>query len=542
MKKTKIVLCFIFIVLPISICAKYYIELEPGISFLNMSDYNSNINNANQVNRALGYKSNLQKINFSFVPDINIGSLVETDLGLLGFYIKNSSLLNYGSGGEVQQADNSKIRTVTRNFTVFYSGLGARRYLLPEENAKINAYVGLDTGIYYSGNNSIKENTYYADGSEAYYENENWATLFGGGDIEAGFDWWYNDALGLNIKTGYRLGMGTATVNTHSDLQEYDGLQIKNNLDYSGFFITIGVTYGFGFAGPSERDIQFQVDEDKPFSETTAEFFNKGVRLFDKGDYEEAEKQFKSAKQLDPDNKQINRYLGILSNLKAESGKMNSIDQRNFIADNLKDAGNYKDALAKYKELLAIDPANEHALYYIKDFAEKAEKFKSQAKEEYDKGDLKAALQDVGKACDYAPDDTEAGEMKGKILKYFSDKKQADVLYNDGVENYQKGNYEKAFEQWEKVLEVTPEDQETKKNISIVKKKLAEKDKANGESVTAAMIDAKELLSKGMLNDAKNKYEYILRMDSGNTEAAQMIDNINEMENKNNNDDTVIKR
>ncbi len=542
-KIARIFVFFIFIIIfPISIFSKFYVELEPSFSFLNMTDYNSCIDSANKANDSQGYVSKLEKINFSFLPDINVGFLSETDMGLWGFYLKNNAIINYGSAGNVLSSSNTKIRTSDRNFTVFYSGLGARKYYFPEEETKINAYIGLDAGVYYSKSNSINENSYYYDGSPAYYETEVWSSFFAGGDAEAGLDWWFNDILGLNLKTGYRLGMGTVLVNTHSNLQEYDGLQLKNKIDYSGFYIAIGTMFAFGIPGPDTRNTEYEVNEDKPFSELTAEFYNKGVKLFDEGNYEEAEKQFESAVKLDPDSKQINRYLTVISNLKAESSKQNSIEKRLDVADKLRDAGNLREALVKYKELLAIDPANEHALFYIKDFADKSVKFRSKAEEEYGKSDFKAAIQDINKAADYAPEDKEISEIKDRILESFSGKKEADRLFNQAVENFQKGEYEKAVELWGKVITMTPGDEEAKKDLKMAEKKLLEKDKITGESVEKALSEAKDMLDKGILDKAKNKCEYILRMDAGNTEAAQMLEKINEMENVNSSGDTLQKR
>jgi tetratricopeptide (TPR) repeat protein len=263
--------------------------------------------------------------------------------------------------------------------------------------------------------------------------------------------------------------------------------------------------------------------------------------LFEKGGYEEAEKKFNDAKKLDPDNSQINEYLSRIG-IKMAGQYNGSIDKKLELADRLRDAGSIKEALAAYKEVLETDPQNKQALFYMEDFAEKAVKFKSAAGDEFAKGELKKAAKDITKAVEYAPDDSETADLKDRILKAVSNKKETDRLFNEGVENFQKGDYGKAVELWEKLLAITPDDKEARKDLQMAKEKLAQEGKSEETDVKKIFGEAKELFDKGILKEARNKCELILRLDEGNTQAAEMIKKMDEMESANENKDLLKKR
>lgn len=174
------------VLFPAAIYSKGFVELSGGINMLSMSDYNSSIDSANKNNQAAGYMSNLEKISFSALPELNAGLLYETKAGLFGFYLRNSALINYGNGGNVIWPDGTKTQTSNRNFSVFYSGLGVRRYFMPEENDRVNFYIGIDGGAYYFINNITNQSTYYYDGSLAFDLSEKWSSFFPGDALKRG--------------------------------------------------------------------------------------------------------------------------------------------------------------------------------------------------------------------------------------------------------------------------------------------------------------------------------------------------------------------
>jgi tetratricopeptide (TPR) repeat protein len=331
-------------------------------------------------------------------------------------------------------------------------------------------------------------------------------------------------------------------VHVNSSSTYYDGKEYKRNDDYSGFYVTIGTSLAFN--GGTDNDmprLEYKISEGQAYPEITVQFYNDGVKYFEKGSYAEAEKKFNDAKKLDPDNNQINEYLRRLIMLKTGQGS-GSVEKKLELADSLRDAGSIKEALAAYKEVLETDPQNKQALFYTEDFAKKALKFKSAAEDEFSNGKLKKAAKDITKGVEYAPDDKETVELKDKILKAVSDKKEADRLFNDGVENFQKGDYGKAAELWEQLLAIIPYDKEAKKDLQKAKEKLAQEDKTEETDVKKISVEAKELFDKGILKDARSKCELILRLDAGNTEAAKMIKKMDEMEHVNENKDILKKR
>jgi len=524
----------------ILLCAFFYInvhsgaiiEVNAGADFLSMASYNSSVDSANSANQSDGYISNLEKINFSFEPEINAVVLRQTNIGLWGFYLRENSVLEYGSGGSVKRPDGSTAETVSRDFTMFYTGAGIRKYYMPEEDEKINTYFSVDGGIFYSFNNSIKADTYYDSGAFAQETVQQWSACFPGANLETGFDWWADERFGINMKVGYRLATGTVLVTPNSNAVSSGSTPIKQTVDYSGFYFTIGTEFGFEPSGNPEKRFKYDITEARPYSPLAAQFYDEGVKLFQNGNYLEAEKQFKNAKAIDPDSMQIDEYLKTIDILNAESGKASTLNEKLETADKLRDAGAFKEALVKYKEALVMNPQEPHALFYINDFAQKANDYKSTAQQDFLQGKYDSALQNINKAQSYSPDDNDIQAVKDRILKVLSGKKQADDLFNKGVEAFQKGEYDEAAACWKKVLAIDPDDLETKRNLKMAEEKLAETGKTKEKEIQESLDEAKGYFDKGIFDSAKSKCEYVIRMDSGNTTAAAMIQKIDDMQSK----------
>jgi tetratricopeptide (TPR) repeat protein len=540
--KKQINILIIVIIFPLTLYSNKFIEINGGIGFNNMSEYNSSINDANQAYDNAGYISSLNKISLSGIAELNAGITAKTDLGLMGFYLRNSALINYGDGGKITWPDGAVEQTMNREFSTLYSGLGIRRYFIQEENAAVNFYIGLDAGVYYFFNNSTNRNIYYHDSSLAYTIEEKWSTFFPGGNGEAGLDWRITDLIGLNLRAGYRIGIGGVTVHSSSTNPDYDGLVYKRNADYSGFYIIAGTTLAFGGGNDNGMPrLEYKASEGLAYSEITTQYYNDGVKFFESGSYNEAEKKFNDAKKLDPDNAQISEYLKRISMIRSGQGSVPA-DKKLELADSLRNAGNIKEALAAYREVLEKDPQNKLALFYTDDFAKKGMELKDSAEKEFAKGKTKKALTDITKAAEYAPDDTATIAMKDKISKAVRDKKETDRLFNEGVDSFQKGDYEKAAELWEALLAITPGDKEAQEYLKKAKEKLAQEGKTEETDVKKIYGEAKDLFDKGILKDARSKCELILRLDQGNTEAAEMIKKMDDMENANADKDVLKKR
>jgi tetratricopeptide (TPR) repeat protein len=541
-KKTTSLIIIIFIIFPFVLYSKPRIELESGANFINMGEYNSSVDAKNKDNESGGFVSKLEKAGFSTLAGINAGFLTETDLGLFGFYLKNNAVINYGSGGNVSLPGGTDVFVINRNLIAFYSGLQIKKYFLQGEDEKINAFVAVDGGFYYSFSNNTIEKAYNTDGSFWYETDRTWSVFYPGGGIETGVDWHLSENYGLNLKAGYRFGLGKVLVNTKAGLNAALSGTSWNNTDYSGLYVTAGTSIYFSTGSNSgSKKLEYEINEAHPYSNLAAQFYNDGVKLFEKGLYDDAEKKFIDAQKLEPENKQIKEYLDRLKAIKENPGSENTIEKKLEIADKLRSAGSIRDAYLAYKEALAMDPQNKQAVYYMEIFAEKSAKLKAAAESAYSKNNLKKALKNIDEASEYAPDDMEINGLKDKITAAVSNKKETDRLFNEGVENFQKSDYNKALKLWEKATELSPDDKEIQKNIKTAKDRLAQESTAAQNGMDKELKAADELYDKGVLNEARSKYEYILRLDAGNTKAAEMIKKIDDME-KQNNDDSLKKR
>ena len=536
--KTINLIILFFSIFPFALYSKPCIELDGGVNYIKMGDYNSSVDAVNAENASNGYNSKLSKISLSALTGLDAGFTAETGLGLFGFFLKNDAVINNSGGGKVLWPGGSDVFDISRNFTVFYSGLQIKRYLFSDEDSRINIYIAGDGGFYYSFGNNIIEKAYNADGSPWYEVDRTWRIFYPGGGVEAGIDWCLADNYGINLKSGYRFGMGKALITAKNGVSGNSW----SNMDYSGFYITAGTGYYFSQGQDAGgKKLEYEINEGQSYSNLASQFYNDGVKLFDKGKYDDAEKKFIDAQKLEPENSQIKDYLNRLKAIKDRQGSENTIEKQLELADKLRSANSISEAYTAYKKALEMDPQNKQAMYYIENFAEKAVKLRAAAEKAYDKNKLEKALENINKASEYAPDDVEISGLKDKIAAAVSNKKETDRLFNEGVVNFQKSDYGKAIELWEKAAALSPDDKEIKKNIKTAGNMLAQESAAEQSGVDKELKEAGELFDNGVLDEARNKYDYILRLDAGNTTAAEMIKKIDGME-KNKEDDSLKKR
>lgn len=538
----KKIVAYIFIYLSLFLPAYSYVLFEAGsgICYVAMDQYNAEVDATNNENELNGYVSNLQKLDFSYSPELNLGLFFDTGLGLIAPYMKNSAVINFGNGGNVTWPDGANASVTERNFSVIYTGIGVRRYFIQDTSSALNAFIGVDAGFYYSFWNNLNVTTYNYDGSELNYINKKWSAFIPGINIEAGANWKLSDSLELNIKAGYKFGQGTVIVDTASDLSEYNGVRLRSAIDYSGVYIMAGTALNMdSIFGEKDR---YMINMDLPYASLAVQFYKDGVSFFNNGNYDESEIKFQSALRIDPDSSQIKEYLRKIQMARQALLSSGSIEKNLETADGLRNEGNYSAAYKKYAEVLKTDPGNQAAGFFMEDFKKKAAVLKETSEKAKASGKYSKALKDAKLASEYSPDDISIAALRDELAALIENKKNADSLFNLGVESYQKGDYSKAIDLWEQVLEKTPGDKETEKNIKSALEKLDNAKKEGENSIEKILAEASDLLSKGILDKARNKCELALRLEPANKEALKMMEKITALEKPVETGNSVIKR
>jgi tetratricopeptide (TPR) repeat protein len=245
--------------------------------------------------------------------------------------------------------------------------------------------------------------------------------------------------------------------------------------------------------------------------EAIAKIVGEGTMLFRRKKYNEAIAKFESAKEVDPENQQINDYIAFAKKAKAESeNKYYNDGERFYKEGNLLKAkenfekaleanannskiknrlaevnsgifekvnaakslgkdnfikGNYDIALAKFTEILTFDPENDE----IQDFHRDTTVIQGHivsAKESMGKGLYGEAIDSYNEVLKLNAGDRTVVQLKNEAAA--KGKRQESKWFNDGVSLFEKGDLIKAEKQFSRVLSINPNHSEAKNNLSKV--------------------------------------------------------------------------
>ncbi|GEM_PF-3977744 len=281
---------------------------------------------------------------------------------------------------------------------------------------------------------------------------------------------------------------------------------------------------------------EFLFDDTKPFQSLVKELYEKGMAFYRKGLYKEAIEKFEKAKDLDAANNQVKKFLNLsqekLLSIKDKEDEDRLIEQ----ADKARTDGEIKKARSLYEKVYINNKNNKHAEFYVNEFNRISNELFEKAKALKEENKMRESYEKIKEALEFNEKNISAKDMEKELkikLAIFNEKektqKKVNQLYNKGVACFEKGDYESACKYWDEVLKINPDDEQAKKNIEIAKAKLEEAKIHKQEKIKKLIADAETLINQGLLEKAKSKYEYILRLDAENTEAKTGIKKIEEL-------------
>ena len=303
--------------------------------------------------------------------------------------------------------------------------------------------------------------------------------------------------------------------------------QGEDSVDYSGLYACAGIIFKFGGDDAQGKNAQPGGVSDTQFLEITVRLYSDAEKLYSQGMLRQALEKNTEALKLSPgDDKLLAQSKTIKDAIEKKGGK-NNVEVLKDEAEEFRRLKKYQNARLRYMEIKAIDPENPYALFYLKDFDEKAAQLLKKAQSALAANDNEKALKAAAKALEYSPDDGSIKEIYSSIVKKGVQKGQADKMFNQAVDLFDKGEYEEAAELWKEVLNINPADTEAKQNLD----KALEK---SGENLKEKSLDAKKTYDEavkaykiGNMETAALKCEYVLRMDPDDLDSRKMLDEIN---------------
>jgi tetratricopeptide (TPR) repeat protein len=536
---------FLYFLLAVAFCATargtgFEIGVYGGGNNAAMTDYNSNINSLNSFNSANGVQATLKKFTYEPEASLILCGDFESTAGRYAVYLKNDWIIIEERGNNAKWDSGLTAQSLNGDFSVLYSAAGARYYYSPEGMPYVEFYINADAGVCAYFSNYAYDATFKSDGTTINNEKKEWKTAVPAAGAGAGVNWWLGGGFGIGIDAGYRLASGRVMVsvtNTNGD----PASQGEDVVNYSGPFVNAGVIYRFGGDMPDKKKGQFTDTVDPQYLEITAKFYSDAQKYYEEGKYNQAAEKNSEAMKLSPDDV---RVIEQAEAIKAASGKNSSnenLDKLKEEAENLRRLKKYPEARMKYLEIRAIEPENAYAVFYLKNFDDKEVQLLKKAKEYLASNNAEKALDAAAKAVEYAPDDTQAAVFYASIARDGMMKKKADKIFNQAVDSFNKGEYERAAELWKEVLNINPSDKEAKNNLDKAAEKAGDNLKKKSMEAKKAHDDAVAQYKIGNMDEAAAKCEFVLRIDPDDIDSKKMLADINKIR-KENNKEAIIKR
>jgi tetratricopeptide (TPR) repeat protein len=495
-----------------------------------MSEYNNSVNDANAYNKSIGINSSLNKVDLGMIPGVTVSYDFNSFLGSLGIYINNDLIILKDTTSEAKWENNTLAQSIRNDFSVFCSTLGLRYNITSESIPSLSGYAGAGAGFCHYYWNTMAEEAYKIDGGSLYKIQKNWNTAIPVFEMECGLNWWLGSSMGLGIKGGYRISQGKVMVRTTNILGWSGPEQAEDNVDYTGFFAGAGVLLKFDAASDGGKNVQ-NSGKGGQFPEIAGRLYMEAEALYDDGMYRQAREKILEAVNAAPESVMINE---LKENIDLKLKDVNSADEVKKMlkdADGLRRKNEMKKARMKYAEVLDIDAGNESAVYFTGYFDSQAKELFTAAKALRAEGRLKEAVESAKQAAEYVNDDATIRDFIRETGAMLDKDGEIKKLYNEGVDNYRKGEYKKAYDLWAEVVKLKPGDTEAAKNMEKAKKRTAESGDGEKEAVKKALEEAKTLFAIGNMDEASKKCGYALRLDPENEEALKLKADIEKAQN-----------
>ncbi len=229
------------------------------------------------------------------------------------------------------------------------------------------------------------------------------------------------------------------------------------------------------------------------------DYLQQGIEAFQNQNYSQAKEYFNNVLGLDRDNKQARDYVRKCNAEKKKQGKEENVHKKITDAMLLARRSKFDKALNVLEEALKMDPGNkrieELINYVIKTKKLSMDKSYNDGVRFFKEGNLLKAREKFQKALNANPKNTKArtklSEVNAAILIKTSKAKKS------GKNDFNKGKYSKAMEDFKLVKKFNPDDEEIEDYIR------------NTEKIENLLADAKGFMSRGKYTDAMYNYKSV---------------------------------
>lgn len=332
-----------------------------------------------------------------------------------------------------------------------------------------------------------------------------------------GTEYWIRDLVGLRV--GYR---------TNEDLGS--GLRMGIGLKAS----IISIDYAlvpYGELGNTHRinlNINFRpLSGPQYIEESMGKHFEMGERYYEKGDLVSAYKEFRSILDIDPNYpgaKEYQREINTKIKEIAEKRRQEKIDRLFRRAKYMFNNAKLIEAKEVFEDILILDPSNSKARDYLKDIEDntktilknKVGMFYKAGELYYREGKYDKAIEQWQKVVTIESENREVKKMIEKtkrMIKVIETNRAIKALYEKGKKHYAKKNWEGAIKNFERLLRIDKKHKNAQQHLYKARRNLSKEYYAKGQ----------RLYEKGRLEEARKILTKVVKIDPKNRKAKDLL-------------------
>ncbi|HUW23076.1 MAG TPA: tetratricopeptide repeat protein [bacterium] len=226
------------------------------------------------------------------------------------------------------------------------------------------------------------------------------------------------------------------------------------------------------------------------------ESYDKGIRHYKRSEFLKAGEAFNAALEIEPEHKEAKKYLELIGKRLEEivnKGEFETVAELYYAQGTVfYIKGEWGKAISQWENTLKIDPSNKEISEFIKiakkrrqeeESFEKAEVLYRDGLAQYNKGKINEAIKQLGEVIKFNPQHRKARELLDKAKeKVTAIKKEeramrlretVDKRYFRGIDYYAEGQFNKAIEEWREVLKIDPTHSGAKEYLKKARDKIA---------------------------------------------------------------------
>ncbi|MBP2681736.1 MAG: Tetratricopeptide repeat-containing protein, partial [Candidatus Krumholzibacteriota bacterium] len=230
----------------------------------------------------------------------------------------------------------------------------------------------------------------------------------------------------------------------------------------------------------SARDMEKQREISARFAE--------GLRLYQENDYAGSREAWRSVLAVDSTHAEAKDYL---ARTQTEIDKQIAAHARR--AGQLEQSGRLTEAISEWNNVSLLDPGNRQAMTAAERIRRRIEEQSQNleqasrkleivnlydgALQSFNQGQYDKAISDLDRLLALEPGHEEAKNLRAmakRKITPLSKQEEEEVrrLFLRGMQHFAKDEYQKAIEQWQKILEIDPTNESVKRNIEEAKERL----------------------------------------------------------------------